>query len=880
MDASQDEDMYLFDPQTYGQTPSAFPTQPFDEFVAGATPRSTDGASPAFMSPSEMASPPAPPQQPIIKTEKMSRPTASPSGSRASSDFKVRNADTIMRTRQSSGAWPGGMKNMALTSGEEAFNNVPMATMDDFDESNRQMATDFDFDTAASAPGFNPLYSTPRQPSWPGPFRASASFSSLAQFRNTSPRLPVNPNQLFLGPSRETSPMNTMLPGQSPWNKNSPSSGLEEGFNGITMNGDSPGNATFNPNLPYTAPGLNFDTESAATPPIFNMTPSPSSEGPRELKIFPTSLKSRVETQIPIKMILNPFPQGVTKLRLPSYTVSKPKFLAKTEAERSPETLELYTSLVCTSAMQDPIKFQRAFARARGEVLSPNPESPAGSNSSKEDEEKPLNGGEVKICAGCIQRERKRASRKKQKKPDEEEMFQKDEDKRVIVFNTNEIKDWTDASKDSAGPPLSKGTMQVELPMRIACYCRHQNEKLGFQVIFTIMDHKDKMVAQAITNSIMITDDHKTHTLPPPGMGNPALTGPRLPGSGVFPSGMDMTGGKIFKQSYSTTDLQGLQYNFNPSYPMSNGFTMSGAGGMGPSSRPQSNSSMPQSSSTSTTVTPRNLSRPASPTGEKGPSKRRKQSGSGKIPSGLTMTRLDTSQPSGSSTAPNTATASTFAPSFDAGPAGFRLSGYETSPPTPNVKDMGMFNKSFSMDNLPRQAMMSAPSSRHPSRPGSAASNKIMSGMEGDPTYGQPVRAAPTIHKVVPATGSVAGGTEVALLGNGFSQGMDVMFGNSEATTTTYWGDKCLQCITPPANGPGTVAVVLKSEQPRFNNALQTQTHTFTYQDDREKEIYRQAMTMLGRRMPQPMDDPYKVAQQIYQDQQQWPWAEYGGRRQ
>src|SRR6201999_1668443 len=117
---------------------------------------------------------------------------------------------------------------------------------------------------------------------------------------------------------------------------------------------------------------------------------------------------SRVETQIPIKMTLSALPAGVKKLRLPRHTVSKPKFLSKPEVPRSAEILELHTSLVCTSAMQEKAKLQRALARARGEELSPytrpSPASSLDSGSSKDDEDKPLNGGEVHICAGRIQR--------------------------------------------------------------------------------------------------------------------------------------------------------------------------------------------------------------------------------------------------------------------------------------------------------------------------------------------------------------------------------------------------------------------------------------------------------------------------------------------
>ena len=227
------------------------------------------------------------------------------------------------------------------------------------------------------------------------------------------------------------------------------------------------------------------------------------------LVVHPTPNKSRVETQIPIKLTLYPMPQGITKLHLPAHTISKPKLLAKPTPEMSSDMLELSTMLVCTSAMQDPVKLRRAFHCAA--QVSSNVKKETGRRlssseaSSPEDEEsKPLNGGEVKICVGCITRERKRAARKKSKKPEEEEIWQKDEAKRIIVFNTSEIKDWqTPASShpsldaaapnqhplapvhEEPGPLLPEGAMQVDAPMRIACYCRHQNEKVGFQYVIS-----------------------------------------------------------------------------------------------------------------------------------------------------------------------------------------------------------------------------------------------------------------------------------------------------------------------------------------------------------------------------------------------------------
>lgn len=258
------------------------------------------------------------------------------------------------------------------------------------------------------------------------------------------------------------------------------------------MNGSSPMTSAASPGISYGPKSLSFGMNHAPSSTLASTKPDGS---PRHiLTVHPTSLKSRVETQIPIRLTLFPLPPGAKKLRLPSHTISKYKFLSRPPVERSPEILELHTNLVCTSAMRDPENLKRAFARARGEVTgrpaASTPKSMDGS--SGEEDDKPLEGGEVKICSGCIQRERKRASRKKQRKPEEDELFRKDEEKRVIVFNTNEIKDWAEPSMsaisglgDFSVPMFPARAMQVELPMRIACYCRHQAEKLGFQCVYS-----------------------------------------------------------------------------------------------------------------------------------------------------------------------------------------------------------------------------------------------------------------------------------------------------------------------------------------------------------------------------------------------------------
>ncbi|KAJ5902120.1 hypothetical protein N7495_002648 [Penicillium taxi] len=748
----------------------------------------------------------------------------------------------------------------------------------DLESSNKAMDAAFDFESAASSP-------SPLNIENPSSLEPETIIKSQIWSPSGTPAMPVSTSSVPIAGSsffsfgaREQSPFSGLfrhdtdrIPAPQ-WGGQSPSSLLEESFGGINMNGQSP--------LNHMSPNMNFSSPSAYQIPA-NFASSPAQSPPDAmnsmqpiLTVHPTSLKSRVETQIPIRLTLSPLPVGVKKLRLPSHTISKLKFLAPSSTEPTPDTLQLYASLVCTSAMQDRGKLKRAFARTRGERYSSGAE-----------DERPLDGGDVKICAGCIQRERKRASRKKQRKPEEDELFQKDEEKRVIVFNTSEIKEWTEPPKSaSAGYSdisATPGSMQVELPMRIACYCRHQNEKIGFQVIFTVKDHLDNVVSQSITNSIMITDDHKTQAPSAP-TAHSLPDGSSMPGVSVFSSGSNDAKGSngAFASPQSPTDLQGLQQRFNSQYQLT------------PSSFAAVQT--PTNGLVSNSQTPRNLSRQASPSDFPGPqTKRRKHSNSGRLPSELTMTRMESPQASGSAmnNAAQIAAARVFTSPIErpfVTPSS--MSGqYVNSPPTPNPahdNNNPFFNPTpaqrQSLDNL-SQPVVSAPNSAHASRPGTPGGpgrngfqDPNLALALGANTASQvwpsitpsPSRLPSVIHKLVPAEGSIAGGTEVTLLGSGFYPGMEVVFGDTLATTTTFWGDKCLNCLTPPALQPGLVTVMFKHEHPTFGQVQQSQSMMpkqqlfFRYVDDRELQMYRLALNILGQKLGS-QADAFQTAQQI-----------------
>lgn len=240
------------------------------------------------------------------------------------------------------------------------------------------------------------------------------------------------------------------------------------------------------------------------------------------LHIHPISSKTRVETQIPITMTLEPMPPGITRLHLPTRTMAKPKLIAKPPAMRSPDMLELDVMPVCASAMERPHLCLRACEMAWDADASPQVRhqlqrsSSDGSDTGREANGRidPMEGGPISICDGCMMRERKRANRRVEKEASDEDIRWKlGEKERIVVFNENEIVDWKPYGSPELDEPASKRArggrgkkkddadgdmptshtppepviqypdlaMQVRLMMRITCYCRHQGEQEGFR---------------------------------------------------------------------------------------------------------------------------------------------------------------------------------------------------------------------------------------------------------------------------------------------------------------------------------------------------------------------------------------------------------------
>lgn len=447
----------------------------------------------------------------------------------------------------------------------------------------------------------------------------------------------------------------------------------------------------------------------------------------------------------------------------------------------------------------------------------------------------------------------------------------------------------------------------------------------GFsRVIFTIKDYKNRLVAQAITDSIMITDDHKTHSMPPPlNMPRPASndkSGSRTPSStggftlggfsgpgpaahpassqgSPFPgamqalspqgSHMSFPGADVapVRLSHSISDLQSLRNNYvSPFTPMP--------------SAPTHGSSQ----SLSASATPRNLSRQASLSGPSGPATKRRKSG-GRLPESLTMTWLDTTMDQASSftTPPESAmaTTSTVPSPLAASDTAYLSSNehvitssattprapYSTGPPTPSGSSRGFYSQGYESATSESVAMhqaFSAPTSaRHSRTPspvdtsGLAAPNlppdqiaqavtEGLLGLLSSSDWQQP----PSIHKLIPSEGPKAGGVEVSVVGSGFYQGLEVMFGDTQAMTTTFWNDRLLVCLLPPAAHAGDVLIRFKHEQqphwvPTAGSSTCRRPSTFRYVDDDEEQLLRSALIMIGHQMTGRAEDATDVARRI-----------------
>ncbi|OAD66397.1 hypothetical protein PHYBLDRAFT_189303 [Phycomyces blakesleeanus NRRL 1555(-)] len=191
-----------------------------------------------------------------------------------------------------------------------------------------------------------------------------------------------------------------------------------------------------------------------------------------------TGAKSRVETQI--KLCVQLVTNQDAKVQNWSYLRLHDNMLARSKQKKSQQKSRMDGNL--STLLSD-----------ESNILTLEAKVICASNEAKQ----------VRMCHGCVKRERKRAERSKDGKtpdigfatPNEDEHLEAERD-RILLFN--------------CGPMVSFSSGDAILPTRITCYCRHHNEKIGFRVRFTMRNDRGTLVATGDSPPILITDDHKS----------------------------------------------------------------------------------------------------------------------------------------------------------------------------------------------------------------------------------------------------------------------------------------------------------------------------------------------------------------------------------
>lgn len=117
----------------------------------------------------------------------------------------------------------------------------------------------------------------------------------------------------------------------------------------------------------------------------------------------------------------------------------------------------------------------------------------------------------VYACYACILRERRRMLRKRAKSEAPEPPSDSEEDE----FPVGSINKETEQDRErilvfpSQSDRVQMLRGDVMVPIRLTCYCRHHDEKIGFRIKIELLDLNHQLAASNYSPPILITDDHK-----------------------------------------------------------------------------------------------------------------------------------------------------------------------------------------------------------------------------------------------------------------------------------------------------------------------------------------------------------------------------------
>jgi hypothetical protein len=125
--------------------------------------------------------------------------------------------------------------------------------------------------------------------------------------------------------------------------------------------------------------------------------------------------------------------------------------------------------------------------------------------------------------------------------------------------------------------------------------------------------------------------------------------------------------------------------------------------------------------------------------------------------------------------------------------------------------------------------------------------------------------SGPTITKLIPSEGPMAGGIEVTILGTNLTRPLIPYFGESPATGLDYHGTSTIVAILPPSAVPGPVLVTLRDDfgRPVTNISDFDVRQFFTYKNHTDRDLMELALQIMGYKWFGKVEEPKNIAAMI-----------------
>ncbi|CCE65558.1 hypothetical protein TPHA_0L02060 [Tetrapisispora phaffii CBS 4417] len=518
------------------------------------------------------------------------------------------------------------------------------------------------------------------------------------------------------------------------------------------------------------------------------------------------------------------------------------------------------------------------------------------------------------VCPMCINREQRRASRRKSGLCDNI-LWCQNENRSALIFNSKQILPISS---------VAKHLQAFKLTARMVCYSRHHKSSKGFKILFILKNLHGDLLAKSISDSILIMDKKPSSSMNGESNKNKSATSSNFKTNASLSPSNDKKNKHSKTYSNSNTDLSmdidsnmdtDAYYSTNLSEASTNYASMSDAQyNTNQIVQPYThNTSLPNVNDPNAMMLPSqnneydsnnhngnsmfNFTSPQThiPSHNRVPSQSQlppqlnsqqqllmlnsfmQQSGMPIIPSPTSMSEdgLDQNKSRSIKTASSTQIAA-------------RRNEYINGSARPKRQRSDIADTKYHSDNMNHSPLSWINNSNN------SNNNQFNQTLQNNAN--QPVNAAaftnrttdnnmpmvntvsqnsndnnikmnlPLIQRAIPSQGPITGGIEITLLGSNFRNGLTIKFGDNVTLSTQCWSDSTMVTYLPPAATAGQVFII--AEDPKYPNQFVNQSNSnknavFTYLDDTDRQLIELALQIVGLKMNGKLEDARNIAKRI-----------------